>query len=275
MSSSTLKDTIFFELPKDSFIAQLHPSLLLVSLGIFNVIAWLLEDMGLLFLFIGLTLLSFKLASVPFNHISRRIIPIIIIVQAPLVSYMLTREVPGNTVFYVFPWGVHLTEMGVLYASTMALKFLSMVLVSTLFLAGITERKLMYCGLPFPIAFMISLAFKESTNFIDEYERIRNAMQLRGASFSGFQKLRNLPKLAIPLMGSLIKKINKYLLILESKRFTLDGKKTTYHHFPFTFKDGLYLIFCTSLLGISLYITFWMNMFSFPGLVFEVIQYVC
>ena len=263
--------TLFLHLPKESPMTKLHPSLKLITLIIINLIAWIMEAPVPLLILVSSIILCFKIAMIPVRRIMRFFRFILLIVQAVLISYLLGSKIPGESVYITFPWGTYISETTLLYAFTMILRFLAMLFASTLLLATMTERDivygLVYLRLPYSLSFVVSLAFKTMGVFIDDFIKVRDAMTLRGVSFdkgSLLERAKNYASLGVPLAVLSIRRMIESSYVVAMRGLILGGRRTYFHEYKFKIYDLLLLVFLGVLLAITLLLK-WTGPLSFPG----------
>ncbi len=255
---------------KDSPLNNLHPVPKLTLLLTLNFIALLMESpIPFIILIVGI-LFTFKLTRIPFQKFSKFIIVVLIASQAVLISYLLWSEIPGNIIYYKHPWGSYISEMTLLYAATMIMRYTTMLLGSTLVLSATSDRDITYglvsLRMPYPISFVLTLAFRSVTTFIEDFTKIKDAMILRGTDFeigSIIAKARKHVNIFLSLLMITLRRVMESSYAVEAKGFAM--KRTFLHNYPLKPKD----IFAVTLLVSWLILTYifhqWIGIFDFPG----------
>jgi len=267
-----LVKTFFLHVEDDSPLINLHPLLKILLLVVINVEAWIIENPLILILIIVCLLLSFKFFKVPLSRIVKFLVFAIVIVQAITVSYLLGSTIPGNTVFFKLPWGTYISDMTLLYAFTVVLRFLLMLIGSTLFLAVMRDVDITYglisMKVPFSIAFMITLTLRMASIFLNDYFKVRDAMVLRGTDFSTgnvLEKARKYSRLAVPLMVLGVRRMMELTYVLEAKGLGFKRKRTYLYQFSLGVSGKLILIGLTLLIALSIAAKVSSRALSFPG----------
>ena len=264
--------TFFIYVEEKSPLLKLHPLLKISSLLAINLLAWIIDSPVILLSLTITLLLAFKLFKIPLARIRKFIVFAILIVQAVMLSYLLGSTIPGNIVFYRFPWGAYISDMTLVYAFTMIMKFLLMLWGSTLLLAVMRDTDIVYglisMKIPYYLAFTVNLAFRLSTVFLEDYAKVRDAMILRGTSFSEksiVQRARNYVRLGTPLMVLAIRRMFEMTNTLIIKGFDPSRKRSHLYDFNLTIRDkALLLLISTTVFLTFLLKTLW-GLFTFPG----------
>ncbi|MGQ9543619.1 MAG: energy-coupling factor transporter transmembrane component T family protein [Candidatus Bathyarchaeia archaeon] len=263
--------SMFVHISKDSPLNRLHPLPKLALILTINTVALIIEAPIPFLILILLVALTFKIARVPFMRIWRLIIVLIIVSQAVIISYVFTSKIPGR-ILYEFPWGTYVSDMTLLFSLSMILRYLTMLLGSTLILCTTSDRDITYgiisLRLPYSLAFIFTLAFRSTSIFIDDFAKVRDAMILRGTDFykgSIVSRARNYARLLIPLIFIALRRVVEYTYAVEAKGFTITGKRTYLHRYEVKMRDiALSTILALSVLS-ALILKHWLNILTFPG----------
>lgn len=266
--------TFLTYVPKDSKINKIHPIVKVSLLFTINIVAWLLEDPIILFLLFLLIVISYKIFNVPLYGLKKFLLSIIIILQAIIVSYIFGSKIPGKNVYLIFPWGNYVSEMTIIYIITMSFRFISMLLGSTLMLGTMRDRDIIYgvtyLHLPYSLAFIINLSFRNMGMFIEDYSRVRDAMVLRGGRISKgpfFERIRNYIYLAIPLAILAIRRMIEISYAIEAKGFSINKKRSYYHDYSISLKNLTLAILFFSLTPLIFICKIYLKIFVFPGII--------
>ena len=257
---------------KDSPLLNVHPAIKVVALFSINIIAWILESPFFLLLFFIILISSYKIFSISTGRIRRFIIFTVLIAQAVTISYLLGSKIPGEFVYISFPWGTYISEMTLLYASTMILRFTCMLIGSTLILAVIRDVDIVYglltFRIPYVIAFMFNLALRFSSVFLDDFSKIRDAMILRGANIDSgglLRRARYYTLMGIPLTVLALRRMNELSYILEIKGLSVGEERSYFYEFRVDSKTFITIAFLIGMPIIILLLRVFTNIVSFPG----------
>ena len=146
------------------------------------------------------------------------------------------------------------------FATAMGLRFVVMLLAGLLFLSTISIEEfwcgLLLCGIPYPIAFAVSLSFRLVNVFIATGFSIVEAQKVRGNNAeqgSIFKRIQAYIPLLVPLILTGIKKAELLSLALESKGFSPKTRIDVSPRYPMRAMDWLVLGISIVGLGIGLW----------------------
>jgi len=267
-----LTRTFFLHIEENSPLIKLHPLLKISFLITVNVLPWII-DMPLLLVIMLMCLLAlYKIMRIPLKRLCKFIVLSIVIIQAIMFSYIFGSKIPGRIVYVSFPWGTYVSDKTLLYAITVTLRFLNMLIGSTMILAVLRDIDIiygfLYLKIPYSIAFTISLALRSATIFIDDYFRIRDAMVLRGVNFDKgniVTRARNYSRLAMPLMVLGVRRMIELGYILEVKGLGDVKKRTFLYEFPLRPIDVALLMFMVCLVVVTVVLKYFLQVIRFPG----------
>lgn len=264
--------TFFLHVEENSPLLRAHPAVKVLALFTVNLLAWVIEAPVPLLLLLVALLVLYKVSRVPLARISRFFIFILLIVQAVVVSYSLGSRIPGNVVYAEFPWGSYVTDMTLLYMATMILRFVCMLVGSTLILAVMRDVDIVYGMLsfkvPYMFAFIFNLALRFSSLFLDDFAMIKDAMTLRGARLDKggiLERARNYSRMGIPLTVIALRRMNELSYVLEIKGLSQATKRTYLYEFSWKTTTVLAAIMMIAVLAFSIAMRFTIGVFSFPG----------
>ncbi len=119
----------------------------------------------------------------------------------------------------------------VMYAGAQSLRFVDLLLAGLLFLSITSLEEfyagLMLCGMPYPMAFALSLSFRLVVIFVSTGFTIVEAQKVRGNDVKGgsiLKRIRSYAPLLVPLILSGVKKAETLTIALESKGFSPNNK---------------------------------------------------
>jgi energy-coupling factor transport system permease protein len=264
--------TFFTYVAGDSPLVRLHPLPKVTLLLSVNLVALIIEAPIPLLLLTIMLALSFKLLRVPLIGLKKFVIVVLIASQAVLISYLLGSSIPGSQVYYTYPWGAYVSDMTLLYAATMIMRYTSMLLGSTLILATTTSRDIVYGAaafrLPHTIALMMSLAFRTTTIFVEDFIRVRDAMILRGANFSEgsiLERARKYANVFTSMIVIALRRIMEIAYALQAKGFGAAPKRTYYREYKLRISDVV--ITLTLIAGVlcAYVLRYYVGFLAFPG----------
>ena len=116
-------------------------------------------------------------------------------------------------------------------------------------------------GIPYTIAYSVSIALRYIPDVQDDYRRIHNAQQARGIEMSGKAKLmdriRHTSAIIFPLLFSTMERIDVVSNAMELRGFGKKKKRTWYAHKKLTGSDYAALIFTVVFCAAALFFTFY------------------
>lgn len=264
--------TFLLHVPQESPFNRLHPVTKLFILILINIIAGIIEAPFFLLLIITLTFIFYKIAKVPLSKLKTFLIVLLLFTQSIALSYLLASRIPGHVILHQFPWNAYISDMTIVYAFTMVLRVFTMLVGSTLVLATTRDRDIVYAfstmRLPYAFGFVIRLGFRTMGVFLDDFFKIREAMMLKGTDFgkgSIIARARKYVYVGIPLAVIAVRRIIETTNAVESKGFTVSGRRTYYHRIPFRKVDVIGCIILASTLAVSLVARYYFNYLIFPG----------
>jgi energy-coupling factor transport system permease protein len=164
--------------------------------------------------------------------------------------------------------------MTIIYIIAMSFRFTSMLLGSTLMLGTMRDRDIIYgvtcLHLPYSLAFIINLSFRNMGIFIEDYSRVRDAMILRGGKISKgsfLEKIKNYIYLATPLAILAVRRIIEISYAVEAKGFGINKKRSYYHDYSINLKNLILTILILSLIPLTFICKIYFKIFIFPGVI--------
>jgi energy-coupling factor transporter transmembrane protein EcfT len=264
--------TFFSHVSRDSPFSKMHPLPKITLLLAINLVALIVESPVAFVLLIGLIASAFILGKVPIQGASKFAIAIAVASQAVLISYLLGSAIPGKFVYIRYPWGTYVSEMTLLYAVTMVMRYASMLLGSTLVLATTSDRDIIYAfatlRVPFAIGLALTLAFRTTTIFMEDFVKVRDAMILRGAAFfegSIVTRTKRYAHIFTSLVVIALRRVMETTYAIEAKGFSLAKKRTYLHRYDIRARDiGLAASFVLSVVAAYL-LRYRVGVLAFPG----------
>jgi energy-coupling factor transporter transmembrane protein EcfT len=208
--------SVFFFVRKDTFLHRTDPRVKLLLLAAFFVAVAVVKNISVLAcVFAGLAVLFVAAKSTA--NMAKMAVLFCAIGAATFVLWLVFyRGIPGGRAEY---------------AVAMSLRFVDLLLAGLLFLSVTSLEEfshgLMLLGMPYPMAFGLSLSFRLVTVFIATGFTIVEAQKVRGNNVSQgpfMKRIRAYAPLLVPLILSGIKKAETLTLALESKGFSPHNK---------------------------------------------------
>ena len=120
-------------------------------------------------------------------------------------------------------------------------------------------------GLPAPMSFALSLAFRWVPSLIDSAGSIVQAQRARGLDLAGgnfFTRLRRYPPLLVPLIAHQLRQTRLLAMALESKGFGPDVQRQEYAELRMRAADWIAL----ALISVALVISAWLHFEGYSSL---------
>ncbi len=247
---------IYLYLDKGSFFHKLHPitkiiSLLLLFLTaiIFNHPLYLLAIAG------GVLLLTIFSHSLPNIHKIKTLLILLIIFCTVLWSIFLKGE---NLLWKFGPLSIY--KESLYYAFSMGIRLDIMLICGIIFLSCTRIEEftngLNKLGIPFPISFTLSLAFRLVPTFTATTTTVIQAQKSRGLDLdkgSIFNRMKKHVPLIIPIFIYAIRNADMLAMALESKSFGARKERTYYQNFKMRLADYFSISFLILLNAIFIY----------------------
>jgi energy-coupling factor transport system permease protein len=168
--------------------------------------------------------------------------------------------VRGETLWW--SWGpLALTREAILYGLAMGLRLVTFVCLGLVFLSTTRNEELtnglIRLGLPYPLAFAVSMALRLVPTFVGVGATIIEAQMSRGLDLKEGNILRRLGQFipqAVPLFIYAIHQTNQLAMALESRGFDPGAPRTFYYGLRMGGRDWAMLGLITGLLAASLYL---------------------
>jgi len=264
--------TFFTYIKSDSPLVRMHPLPKVALLLAINFVALIIEAPIPFILLITLIALGFKLLRVPLIGLKKFVIVVIIASQAVLISYLLGSSIPGKHVYITYPWGTYVSEMTLLYAATMIMRYTTMLLGSTLILVTTSDRDIVYGAaalkLPYTLGLMMSLAFRTATIFAEDFMKVRDAMILRGASFHEGPLLERAKKYANVFTSMIVIALRRLMDIayaIQAKGFGAAPKRTYYREYRLRISDVVITALLIASVLSAYFLKYSVGILAFPG----------
>ncbi len=153
-----------------------------------------------------------------------------------------------------------ITYETVFYCVTLSLKYISIMPITILFLftthPSNFASSLNRIGVPYRVAYSVSIALRYIPDVKAEVENIINAQEARGVAFrkgdAGIgTRLKNYASVMVPLLLSSFNRIEVVSNAMDLRGFGKNKKRTWYHRRKFTKPDIVFTIISFAVLGLA------------------------
>jgi len=223
--------------PGHSFIHRLDPRIKILLTILYIVLLFVAQNIFGFVLAIGLLLIVYPIAKIPFRMILRSLKPVL-----PLILFTSVLNiffVKGTT---LWAWGfLSISLEGIQLAVFMSIRILALIAGSSLLtyttspitLTNAIERLLSPLKrLRFPVhelAMMMTIALRFIPTLLEETQKIMSAQKARGADMESgglFQRAKALIPILIPLLISAIRRADELALAMECRCYHGDEGRT-------------------------------------------------
>ncbi len=151
------------------------------------------------------------------------------------IMYTLLSRVPGQVIYFTFPWGTFISENTMTRALSVAFRIWSMIFVALMFLSTTTDTDVILAlaklRLPYTLCFLVSLSLRSVLIFSDDWRTILEAYWSKGVDVDKgglVRRLRNYVSVTIPLIVITLNKVKEVDFAAESRGFRLGMRGRTY-----------------------------------------------
>jgi energy-coupling factor transport system permease protein len=248
---------IYLYLDKNTLFHRLHPITKIFSLLLLFVSA-LIFNHPLYVLAITIIVLIIGGLSKTLSNLIR--IKTILILLIVFCSILWTFFIKGTTVLWKLGT-LTIYKESMFHAVAMGLRFDTVLICGMIFLSCTKIEEftagLNKLGMPFPLSFALSLAFRLVPTFSSTTATVIQAQKSRGLDLeSGWilQRIKKYVPLLVPIFIYAIRNADLLAMALESKSFGIRKNRTYYQQFKVTFADYFAIIFLIILNAICIYI---------------------
>jgi energy-coupling factor transport system permease protein len=161
----------------------------------------------------------------------------------------------------VFRWrSLRFSLEAILYGAAMGMRIAAFLVVGSIFLSTTRIEELttalIRLGIPYPLAFAVSTAFRLLPTFVGAGATIIQAQSARGLDLEGEKlrgRLRKFIPLLVPILIYAMRTVNLQAMALEGKYFGRKGKRTSYLDLRWCRRDYGMIFLLALLCGIALY----------------------
>ncbi|CAM4088124.1 energy-coupling factor transporter transmembrane component T family protein [Streptococcus penaeicida] len=224
-----------------------------------------------LILFISLlSLILLKMAKIPWKSISFVIsfvtfFAIMNVIMVYLFAPNYGQDIYQSQTILLKGWGnYNLTSQELFYLFNLSLKYFSTVPLAILFLTTTHPSQfassLNQIGMPYKVAYAISLTLRYIPDVQEEFYMIRTSQEARGLELSKKAKLLDRIKgnlqIIIPLIFSSLDRIDTVSTAMELRRFGKEKKRSWYSARPFSKLDLLTIGLALTIVSLTIFLFF-------------------
>ncbi|WP_172196446.1 energy-coupling factor transporter transmembrane component T family protein [Saccharibacillus qingshengii] len=238
---------------------------------LFSVTGMVIYDTRCLLAMLVLSLSVFAWSKVPFKQYSFVLYLILIFSALNQLAIFLFAPEQGVQIYgtrhELLPIAGRytLTAEQLFYQLNVLLKFAVVVPPALLFLLATEPSEfassLNRVGVPYKVAYAISLTMRYIPDVQQEFMNISTAAQARGIDLSRKEKLgrrlKNMGAILLPLVLATLERIEKVSAALELRGFGRNRRRTWYRSRPLTRRDIVVLICAVLISAVAFTITFW------------------
>lgn len=251
-------------IPGNSLIHRLDPRSKLIAMILYIIIVFWANNFITNLIMLTFTLVVIFLSQVKLSFFFNGIKPMVGIILFTTIFQMFFTQ--GGEVFLSL-WIIKITSYGLSQAALIFMRFLLIILFSTLLTLTTTPLSLADAvesllkpleRLKVPaheIGLMLSLSLRFVPTLMDDTTRIMNAQRARGVDFGEgnlIQKVKSIIPILIPLFASSFKRADALAIAMEARGYQGGDGRTKYRLLRWTTKDSLTILVIISL-GIFLF----------------------
>ncbi|AZK45849.1 energy-coupling factor transporter transmembrane component T family protein [Paenibacillus lentus] len=164
----------------------------------------------------------------------------------------------------LIPLGYNMINQETLfYVLTLSLKYLTLLPITLLFIFTTHPSRfaasLNKLGVPYKMAYAVSIAFRYIPDLTQEFRTILNAMQMRGLGISRgdgslWRRLKNLSLVVVPLLQSSLQHIESVSDAMDLRGFGTGRRRTWYMGTVMSIADKLVILLCVLLVGLAIFL---------------------
>lgn len=228
-----------------SVIHALDPRTKLMGVLVYVAALFLVKNPVLYLVFMGLVLILYRIAKVPFSFLLKGLKGIIVLLIFTFLFRLIST--PGTEVAQI--WIFHITRQGIVKAISLTFRIALMIVGASL-LSYTTTPKEMADGLEKSCAFLekvhipvhemaviVMIAFRFIPIMLEEMNVLMDAQAARGVEFekcSVFQKCKNVFTLLMPLFLSTVRRSSDLAMAMEARGYS--GEKRISKMYPLVYE---------------------------------------
>jgi energy-coupling factor transport system permease protein len=231
---------MFLYLPNNTLLHQIHPSTKIIGLALLLILTVAFESPWHQLIILSGVLILVKTSGAAKNI--RRVLPLIITVMLfSIITWSLFKRI-GDPFWGYGPFT--LSKDSIQFGFAMGFRLDAMLLSGMVFVSCTKVEEFAYglraVGLPFPVSFALSLAFRLVPLFFTRIGIIVQAQQSRGLDLQSghvFQRAKKYVPLLVPIFVYAIRDTDLLSMALESKGFGMRGERTEFLIFRMAWYD--------------------------------------
>ncbi|MHA1444058.1 MAG: energy-coupling factor transporter transmembrane component T family protein [Candidatus Hodarchaeales archaeon] len=248
----------------DPFIHETNPLIKFIIIFIIAIYYFIEVDLIKVYIVLTFVLLYFNLSTFPYQ-VSRPKYKFLLLFSVVIFSVQVLSLHQGDFLFYLIPslssFGpfIPVYSDGLYYGILLLGRFWGVITISWVFVDSTNPfdfaHSLTKIGIPYRIAYSLSLSLRFTPVLNTEIRIIRRAQQTRGLNTNpnSFRGAFNVLKYTLfPLISSTLNRIRDITLSMEGRAFGLYEQRTSLKEIPLRLTDGLKLF--TIILILSLLI---------------------
>lgn len=253
-----------------TFIHQLSGASKLIYFILVSVACMTTYDTRLILFISLLSLILLKMAKIPWKNISFVIsfvtfFAIMNVIMVYLFAPNYGQDIYQSQNILLKGWGSYnLTTQELFYLFNLSLKYFSTVPLAILFLTTTHPSQfassLNQIGMPYKVAYAISLTLRYIPDVQEEFYMIRTSQEARGLELSKKAKLLDRIKgnlqIIIPLIFSSLDRIDTVSTAMELRRFGKEKKRSWYSARPFSKLDILTIGLALTIVSLTIFLFF-------------------
>lgn len=247
----------------DSFFHRMDAAVKLILLLTWTVVTFLFMDLRVFAVMLAGGVTMLLLARVPFRKMALLFWALMVFTVINSIFILLITPRFGTTLTGsdtpIIPMGYDTINAETLfYVLTLSLKYLTLLPITLLFIFTTHPSRfaasLNKLGVPYKLAYAVSIAFRYIPDLTKEFRTILNALQMRGLGTSRgdgslLQRARNLTQAVVPLLQSSLQRIESVSDAMDLRGFGTKPRRTWYMGTVMTGSDKLIALLCIVLLA--------------------------
>lgn len=247
----------------DSFFHRMDAAVKLILLLTWTVVTFLFMDLRVFAVMLAGGVTMLLLARVPFRKMALLFWALMVFTVINSIFILLITPRFGTTLTGsdtpIIPLGYDTINAETLfYVLTLSLKYLTLLPITLLFIFTTHPSRfaasLNKLGVPYKLAYAVSIAFRYIPDLTKEFRTILNALQMRGLGISRgdgslLQRARNLTQAVVPLLQSSLQRIESVSDAMDLRGFGTKPRRTWYMGTVMTGSDKLIALLCIVLLA--------------------------
>lgn len=263
-----LKDiTIGQYIPGNSSVHKLDPRTKIITLFIYMVALFLVNNLKGYMLITLFTLGIILLSEIPVSLIIRGIKPlwIILLLTLSLHLFMTAGDV-------IWQWGIlKITSQGLRQGVFMAVRLVYLVTITSLLTLTTTPMALtdgieqvlrvLFVPVAHELAMMMTIALRFIPTLIEETEKIMKAQMARGADFESgglLSRAKSLIPLLVPLFLSSFRRADELAMAMEARCYRGGEHRTRMKQLVMSGRDYAAFVVMTVMLGAGIITRYWL-----------------